>query len=151
MEFTQEQARGLAEISVETVRHWRKAIPYLSMKSGKAARFSFSDVVGLAVMREVVESFGVQIATLSATANEMFSILNEVTAERLERAAVAFVGGEFRLIDTELQAWRPSAQAAIIVPLTPIVSTLQARILPFAEFSRQQALRFPPESVRRQA
>ena len=46
--FTQDQMRTLTGVSVETVRHWRKTIPYLATKTGKAARFSFAELLGLA-------------------------------------------------------------------------------------------------------
>jgi hypothetical protein len=49
IQFTQEQARTLTDVSVETIRHWRKVVPSLANKPGKSARFTFSDVVGLAV------------------------------------------------------------------------------------------------------
>jgi hypothetical protein len=151
VDFTQDQARSLAGVPVETLRHWRKAIPYLSSKVGKATRFSFSEVVALAVTRELVETFGVHIATLSAAVDAMFSLVTETTPARLESATIAFSAHEARWYDTASQGANLLKQSVIVVPLTPIVSTLQRRILPFAETSRQEALRFPPESVRRQA
>jgi hypothetical protein len=47
--FTQEQARVLTGVSLGDLRQWRKAVPYLMAKPGKAARFTFADLVGLAI------------------------------------------------------------------------------------------------------
>ena len=79
IQFTQEQVRTLTGASVETVRHWRKAVPYLAEKSGKAARFSFSDVVALAITHELVRTFGVQIASVGIGIDSLFRLLSQRT------------------------------------------------------------------------
>lgn len=56
IQFTQDQMRTVTGVSIETVRHWRKIVPYLATKAGKAARFSFADLLGLAVTNELVGS-----------------------------------------------------------------------------------------------
>ena len=76
IQFTQEQARTLAGVSTEAIRHWRKSVPYLSGRSGKAARFAFTDVVALAVTREIVDTFGVHISSLSGGVDALFRLLS---------------------------------------------------------------------------
>ena len=75
IQFTQDQTRTLTGVSAETMRHWRKTVPYLSSKMGKAARFSYADLVGLAVTNELVRSFGIHIATVSTGVDSLFTLL----------------------------------------------------------------------------
>src|SRR5262245_31196159 len=74
IQFTQEQARTLTGVSVEAIRHWRKAVPYLANKPGKSARFTFADVVGLAVTQEVT-NFGVRITCVGDGIDALFQLL----------------------------------------------------------------------------
>jgi hypothetical protein len=151
MDFTQDQARNLVGVSVETLRHWRKTIPYLSLRAGKAARFSFTDVVGLAVTKELVCTFGIHIATLSTAVDKMFPLFAEAVPAILDSATVIFSAKEARLFDTRAQAAGLPTQSAVVIPLAPIVSGIRRQIFPLAAPPQQSALRFPPESVRRQA
>ena len=84
IQFTQEQVRTLTGASVETVRHWRKAVPYLAEKSGKAARFAFSDVVALAITHELVRTFGVQIASVGIGIDSLFRLLSQTNHQSLD-------------------------------------------------------------------
>ena len=76
IQFTQEQARTLTGVSVETIRHWRRAVPYLAGKPGKSARFTFGDVVGLAVTQELVD-LGGRIANVSVGVQALFQLLSQ--------------------------------------------------------------------------
>ena len=108
IQFTQEQARTLTGVSVETIRHWRKAIPYLSSKTGKAARFTFADVLGLAVTHELVDSFGVHIASLSAGVDAFFRLLASSGPASLEGAIVFITSTEATLAPQRYnKCWRP--------------------------------------------
>jgi hypothetical protein len=151
MDFTQDQARNLVGVSVETLRHWRKTIPYLSLRTGKAARFSFSDVVGLAVTKELVYTFGIHIVTFRTAVDKMFPLFAVAIPAILDNATVIFSAKEARLFDTRAQAAGLPAQSALVVPLAPIVLSIRRQIFPLAAAPQQSALRFPPESVRRQA
>jgi hypothetical protein len=152
MEFTQNQARTLIDVPVETVRHWRKTIPYLATKAGKSARFSLADVVGLAVTKELVNTFGINIATLSTRVDTMFRLLAESAPALLDSAIVSVTAKEARLYDPRSQAvgGLPN-EPVLMIPLAPFVTGIQRHIFPTAAISNQPAFRFPPESVRRQA
>ncbi|WP_319100658.1 MerR family transcriptional regulator, partial [Pseudomonas aeruginosa] len=88
--YTQDQMRTLTGVSAETVRHWRKTVPYLASKTGKAARFTFADLLGLAVTNELVSSLGVHIATVSVGVDALFRLLSTSGALALN-GSVAFV------------------------------------------------------------
>lgn len=146
IQFTQDQMRILSGISVETLRHWRSVVPYLAGKTGKAARFGFGDVVGLAVLREVVDNFGMQLKGVSAPVDQAFRLLSAATFADLEAsvlcltaqdAALMRIGDASRLVDT-----------AVVVPLAPIVERLRGQMLPVGDAPRQAPLPYPPKAVR---
>src|SRR3569833_451825 len=94
IQYTQDQMRALTGVSVETVRHWRKAVPYMATKTGKAARFSFADLLGLAVTNELVRSQGVHIGTVSSGVDALFRLLADASAQVLDGGVVfVFVSG----------------------------------------------------------
>lgn len=152
IQFTQDQARTLAGVSVETIRHWRKTIPYLSSRTGKAARFAFTDVVGLAVTHELVSSLGVHIATLSAGVDALFRLLAEIGPASLDGAVVLITATEATLCEDDAVPISTSLPTpALLVPLTPLVAKIQRYVLPASVASDQIALPFPPEAVRNRA
>ncbi len=152
IQFTQDQARTLTGVSVETVRHWRKAIPYLAAKTGKTARFTFADLVGLAVTNALVSSLGVQIAALSGGVDALFRLLATVGPTSLDSAIVLVTATDASLYEPVADGnGRLSSTPALTVPLAPLVANIQRHMLPVVPISPQVALPFPPEAVRSRA
>lgn len=146
IQFTQEQARTLTGVSPETVRHWRKTIPYLSAKSGKAARYSFPELVGLAATNELVKTLGVHIAVVSSGVDALFRLLANSNVVALQEA-IALVTPDNAALDAQIGTCE---QSALIVPLRPLVLRIQQTMLPAVPTSAQVALPFPPKIVRSQ-
>jgi len=152
IQFTQDQARTLTGVSVETVRHWRKTIPYLAAKTGKAARFTFADLVGLAVTNTLVSSLGVQIATLNGGVDALFRLLATIGPASLESAVVLITAVDASLYEPGVEGIdRLPSAPALMVPLAPLVASIQRHVMPIAQFSLQAALPFPPKAVRSRA
>lgn len=152
IQFTQDQARTLTGVSVEAVRHWRKTIPYLSSKTGKAARFTFAELLGLAVIHELVNSFGVHIATLSTGVDALFRLLAASGPASLERAVVFITATEADLYERgDEDLGHMPTKPAFTVPLAPLMTSIQRHMLPAMPVSSQTALPFPPEVVRSRA
>lgn len=150
--FTQDQARALTGVSVETLRHWRKTIPYLSTKTGKAARFAFMDVVGLAITHELVRSFGVNIAGMTVGLDVLFRLFGNIGPAPLHHTIVVITPTEAKIYDSDGGGLRPLlSAAAFVVPLAPLIARLQRGVLPNVALSDQVALPFPPEVVRSRA
>ncbi len=148
IQFTQEQARTLTGVSAETIRHWRKAVPYLAAKSGKSARFTFADVVGLAVTREVITTFGVHIGSVNVGVNALFQLLAETQPTRLENAVAVVTASEASLSSTEDVTVRSLDGPALVVPIDPLIVSIQRHMLPIAARAKQTPLPFPPHMVR---
>lgn len=142
----------LTGVSAETVRHWRKAIPYLSSKTGKAARFSFTDLVGLAVTNELVNSFGVHIATVSTGVDALFGLLDSSGPASLDGAVAFITPTEAILREASPDGIsRAPTKPVLAVPLAPFVAKIQQHMLPAMPVSRQTVLPFSLEAVRSKA
>lgn len=153
IQFTQDQARTLTSVSAETVRHWRKAIPYLSSKTGKAARFTFADLLGLAITHELVNSFGVHIATMSTGVDALFRLLTASGPAALDGAIVFITSTEATLYEAGAEGIGQvvPAKPALMIPLAPLIAKIQRHMLPVIPVSSQTVLPFPPEAVRSRA
>lgn len=152
IQFTQDQTRTLTGVSVETVRHWRKAIPYLSSKTGKAARFSFTDLLGLAITNELVNSFGVHIAAMSAGVDALFRLLAMSGPTSLDGAVVFVTATEAILREAGPDGiGQVPAKPALTIALAPLITRIQQRMLPAMLVSSQTVLPFPLEVIRSRA
>lgn len=149
IQFTQDQARTLTGVTAETMRHWRKTIPYLSSKTGKAARFSFADLVGLAVTNELVRSFGIHIATVSAGVDSLFTLLASSGPASMDNTVAYITPTEVVLREAGADSiGRAPNKSAIAIPLAPYVEKIQQHVLPAAPVSRQTVIPFSLEAVR---
>jgi hypothetical protein len=144
IQFTQEQARTLTGVSPETVRHWRKAVPYLAAKAGKAARYTFPELVGLAATNELVRILGVHIAAVSGGVDTLFRLLASSNVASSQDAFAVVTADKASLVKKVTGC----EQSALIVPLKPLVSRIQQSMLPTLPNQRQTALPFPPKIVR---
>ena len=135
--YTQEQARTVTGIGQETLRHWRKLIPYLAAKSGKTARFSFGDFLGLSVTREVTGSLGVSISHVRDGIESLFRILSEETV--VHPGSIAVLRNSTSFIVRESQLGSTGGELAVLVPLDPVIESLQTTLL--------HGLKLPPQSV----
>jgi hypothetical protein len=148
IQFTQDQMRGLTGVSVETVRHWRKTVPYLASKTGKAARFSFADLLGLAVTNELVASLGVHIGTVNMGVDTLFRLLARSPATALEGGVALVTSSSASLAEARNWTVGTTMQPTLAIPLSPLISRLQQNVLPVTPPPSQTALPFPPEAVR---
>lgn len=136
--YTQEQARTVTGIGQEALRHWRKRVPYLATKSGKAARFSFGDLVGLAVTREVTDKLGTSIGHVHGGIESLFKILADQAV--IQAGSIAILQcPDSSFIVREIQFSALGNAPAVLVPLDPLIEDLRSKLL--------NGLRLPPQSV----
>lgn len=147
IQYTQDQMRTLTGVSAETVRHWRKTVPYLASKTGKAARFSFSDLLGLAVTSEMVGSLGVHICSVSASVDALFNLLSTEGTAALDGTVVLITSTTVTLHPSGSQYVNSLTLPTLAIPLDPLVARLQQHILPARPASAQAMLPFPLEAV----
>ena len=136
--YTQEQTRSVTGIGQEAIRHWRKYVPYLSTRSGKAARFSFGDLVALAVTKELTEGLGISISQVHEGVESLFHTLAQQTVIRSGSMAV-LQSKSSRLVDLDEKLRLNNGTPAVVISLDPIIEGLRSKFL--------SGLRLPPQSV----
>lgn len=147
IQFTQEQARRLSDVTPEAWRHWRSIVPHLNGKRGKAARFSIGDIVALSVMHHAVHDLGASVARLSSGFEMLCKTLGPLrpTAMADMVALVGPTSAALVSVDETMAGWPPFAVA---VPCRPIVERLASTTFE-AIPDVQPPLPFAPRVVRR--
>ena len=148
MLFTQAQARSVADVSAETLRHWRKAVPYLAAKSGKAARFSFADLIALAATREAIGTLGLGIAEIGVGVDALFHVFAEAPWSSLDGAIVMLSATTAELHYAVGTSQMKLSGPTVLIPCGPLVQHLRDELLPSPERDFQHHLLFPPQSVK---
>ncbi|TNC08784.1 hypothetical protein FF100_28530 [Methylobacterium terricola] len=145
--YTQEQAREAVGVSAEKLRHWRKSVPYLRHKTGKSARFTFSDLLGLAVTLEIVGRLGVGVGAVGAGVSELFELLGRAELSRLGQTVAVVTSDEARLCAAGEVPWSQPGDAVLAVPCWPLIERLSGLLLPIPP-EPQSAHPFPPQALR---
>lgn len=136
--YTQEQARSVTGIGQEALRHWRKYVPYLASRSGKSARFSFGDLVALAVTKEATDGLGISISRIHEGIESLFHAFAEQKV--ILPGTSALLQSNVTLLATAgTQLSELGQTPAALVPLDPIIEQLRSKFL--------NGLRLPPQSV----
>jgi hypothetical protein len=148
IQFTQEQVRAIAEVSPGDVRQWRKYVSYLAAKPGKSARFVFSDLVGLALTRELTSTLGARISEIGNGVDALFRALADARPAHLEGLIAIVERDDARLIDVPNLLARQFPGPAFVAPCDPVLASIGARMMPIAPGMSQAALPFPPRAVR---
>ena len=147
MRYTPSQVRHVVGITQETLRHWRRVLPSLGGLKGHAPVFRPGQLLGLAVVRVLVEDLGLSVRALRTAEHDIFDICGSPQWVRLAQGhllvrptegCVTFVD---RVLDSDLQ--RP----AILLPLEPIVTSLRLALLEVSPEDAQQSMAFPPLDV----
>lgn len=148
IQFTQEQARDLASVSPGEVRAWRKAVSYLAAKPGKAARFTFADIIGLAITRRITGDFHVRISDIGDSVDALFRALSDSRPSDLEGSVALIDAQTARLVPgTDLGA-KLFKDPTFVVPCDQLIQDLSQRVMPLAPASLQAALPFAPLMVK---
>ena len=148
IQFTQAQARSLVGVSPGDIRQWQKAVTYLAAKSGKAARFTFADLVGLAVTRELITTFGVKISTVGRSIDGLFRLLANATAGGLRGSFAVFGTDSAQLLLASELTDRLPERPILILPCDPLIARIVQQVLPPGLPAQQASLPFPPQLVR---
>lgn len=148
IQFTQEQARDIAQVSPGDVRAWRKTVPYLAAKPGKSARFTFADLVGLAITAELTGTFGVRISDVGQSVDALFRALAEARPPHLEGLTALVQRTTAQLIPTADLTGRLVTEPMFVVPCDPFLFEISGRMMPLMPSSGQVALPFPPQIMK---
>lgn len=148
MQFTQEQVRSLAQVSVGDMRQWRSSITYLCEKPGKAARFTFTDVIGLATVAALSHSCGLPVRTYGAGIDSLFRRLADVHPTTLHGLFAVIHHNEAHLLTFEQLKESDFRDWCCVIRIAPILDKIRQQLLPFASVPAQTALPFPPQILK---
>lgn len=148
IQFTQEQARDIAEVSSGDLRAWRKVVQYLAEKPGKAARFTFADLVGLIITSELTNRFGVRISDIGNSVDRLFHELADARSAHLEGFVALIDPASARLLAVGDFSAHQITVSTLVVPCDPIVNQISARMVPSTPNVTQGVLPFPPQSLK---
>lgn len=130
------------------MRAWRKVANYLTDKSGKAARFTFADILGLATTRQIAGDFHVRISDIGSSLDALFRALSETRPSDLEHSVVLIDAQTARLIPgSDLRA-KLLKDATFVVPCAQLIHDLSQRVVSPDPASLQAALPFAPQIVK---
>ncbi|WP_083554518.1 hypothetical protein [Paracoccus sp. SM22M-07] len=119
IQFTQEQARDIAEVSSGDLRAWRKVVQYLAEKPGKAARFTFADLVGLIITSELTNRFGVRISDIGSSVDRLFHELADARPAHLEGFVALIDPASARLLAVGDFSAQQITVSTLVVPCDP--------------------------------
>lgn len=144
MQYTPSQARQAVGISQETLRHWRSALSSLAGIRGHAPAFRPGQLLGLAVVRRLVEDIGLSVSSLKLAERDIFEICSSPQWLRLARGylIVRPSQGSTRFVDEVTD--EAAKHACVILPLEPIVVALREALLEVTPEEEQPSLAFPP-------
>lgn len=147
MRYTPSQVRHVVGITQETLRHWRRTLPSLAGLKGHAPVFRPGQLLGLAVIRTLVEEMGLTVGALGAADQQIFELCSSPQWVRLAQGylLVRPAEGQVQFVDTitEKDLERPS----ILLPLGPVVASLREALLEVTTEEAQQSMVFPPVDV----
>jgi len=151
LKLTPQQVAEMAQLSDQTLRHWRGVLPPLVGLNGYTPCFTPGDVLALLVVRHLVKVMGISVGTLASASIGLFDLCRNTSwpnlAElrllvRVERGEVGILTGDAELEDP-----------AILVPMRPFADRLQSVWASSFPTSEQLPFPFPasgvPELVRR--
>lgn len=147
MRYTPGQVRQIVGVSQETLRHWRSVFGSLDGVRGAAPSFRPGQVLGLAVVRWIVEEIGLSVGALKGAERPIFEICGGEQWGRLARGylLVKPVENEARFVAAVSEDM--IGRGALVVPFAPIVAGIQEALFDVAPEEDQKSFPFPPMEV----
>ena len=147
MRYTPAQVRQIVGVSQETLRHWRSVLGSLDGVRGAAPSFRPGQVLGLAVVRWIVEEIGLSVGALKGAERPIFEICGGEQWGRLARGylLVKPVENEARFIATVSEDM--IGRGGLVVPFAPIVAGIREALFDVAHEEDQKSFPFPPMEV----
>jgi hypothetical protein len=147
MKLSPGQIREVLELSQDTFRHWKKALPPLAGRNGYRPCFTPGDLTAMALIRALTEDAGIRIGALHAVAAGLFDYCGQHSWAELERSTLVLELASAR-VRFFADAHVPQLDGiGVVVPCRPIVADLRERLLMNEEDTEQGNLRFPPTVI----
>lgn len=141
LKLTPQQVANIAELSDQTLRHWRHVLPPLAGLNGYTPCFAPSDALALLIVRHFVKVMGISVSALATVSTGLFSLCRNTSWPQLSdrHLLVNIERGDVSLLTPELNIDSP----AIIVPMRPFLEQLQSAWANSFPAEEQLSLQFP--------
>ena len=147
MQYSLSQVRETVGLSLETYRHWKRVLPPLATKGGRAACFSIGDLMGASILRRLTEIAGVRVGHLSDVSVAIFEICNKSSWAALVGMTLA-IDLEQRSCSVErAPKSRDGSNLVLSCRLDPILEQLRDALLRGQASQTQAELLLPPVSM----
>jgi len=130
-------------LSKQQWRTYRRALLPLAAETGRSACFSAGDLLATAIVQSAAIGLQMPVPVFSPVADELFDLCSAYPWPHLERASLALLLGEGRVLLLDNDQRLPSCSLAVLVELGPLVADLRERLLA-AGSNLQHDLAFPP-------
>jgi hypothetical protein len=124
LRLTPQQVAQVAQLSDQTLRHWRQVLPPLAGLNGYTPCFTPGDALALLVLRHLVKVMGISVGTLASASTGLFDLCRNTSwpylAER--RLLVQVERGEVSILTNDSELDDP----AILIPMRPFADRLQS-------------------------
>lgn len=147
LKLTPQQVAQVAQLSDQTLRHWRRVLPPLAGLNGYTSCFAPGDALALLVMRHLVKVMGISVGALAAASTELFDLCRNASWPQLadRRLLIQVDRGSVRFLTSDQELDEP----AILVPMRPFAEQLQAAWASSFPPVAQLPLQFPASVVSR--
>jgi hypothetical protein len=125
--LTQAQVRGLVGISEEQFRSWRNAFAPLKARQGQSPQFGMGDVLAMAIVAELVESYGAKISKLVPIADQLFEVCTHLAGLNDHHATFLLISRNG--VTTARTDAVSLIEASFVIPVTPLKSRIQQAVL----------------------
>ncbi len=148
MQYTVRQIHEIVGLSKETYRHWKKVLPPVAERGGRAPCFTVGDLIAASVLHRLTEIGGVRVGHLSDLAVVVFDLCNATPWAALE--------GSTLTIDLDRRQCRLEPSLAVtklsdfvlVCRLGPVLEELRDALLRTQGDSPQSEFRFLPTALR---
>lgn len=124
LRLTPKQVAEVAQLSDQTLRHWRSVLPPLAGLNGYTPCFTPGDALALLVVRHLVKVMGISAGMLADASSDLFSLCRNMSWPHLadRHLLIQVEQGSVILLTHEPNVDAP----AILIPMRPFAEQLQA-------------------------
>ncbi|MEX2374066.1 MAG: hypothetical protein WD942_00560 [Dehalococcoidia bacterium] len=134
-------------LSKDAYRHWKKVLPPIAQRGGRAPCFSLGDLIAASVVYRLTVVAGVRVGHLADLSVSIFELCNTSSWTVLEGATLTIdIESRACRIDTRTPA--KAVDLLLFCRLESILGELRNALLKTQGDRSQCELRFPPTAVR---
>jgi hypothetical protein len=145
LKLTPQQVGQVAQLSDQTLRHWRQVLPPLAGLNGYTPCFTPGDALALLVVRHLVKVMGIGVGALAGASTDLFALCRNTSWPQLadRQLLVQIELGQVSMLTREPELDSP----AIVVPMRAFAEQLQGAWASSFPAVEQLPLQFPAAVV----